>query len=145
MITSTATIQLVRVMTGAAGVFVDDPLPNTAALEALPSWMTSGRRSGVIVWVGAYTAAGARVAGVTARASAYFYHPTSLFYNNNVNTQSWFEGQTYALAVLDQPLRFVGISYQTRMGIRLSNIVDATASASELRIGVQDAGLMSRS
>lgn len=137
MILATATLQFVRAINGAAGIFPDDPAISTASLHALPSWMTSGRASHIAVWIGVFTATGARVPGVTATIGGYFYVPASLFELPSGTPDAWFDADTKLAQPLDKPAVF-DVSYQVQMGVRIALVVDPTLTATQIRIDVQE-------
>lgn len=137
MILATATLQFVRVINGVAGVFPNDPAISTAALHALPSWMTSGRASQIAVWIGVFTATGTRVPNVTATIGGYFYVPASLFGLPTNTADAWFDADTKLAQPLDKPAVF-DVSYQVHMGVRIELVVDPTLTATQIRISVQE-------
>jgi hypothetical protein len=136
MITATKTLQFVRLIEGVGGVFADDPPISTPALAALAAWATTGRVAHVAVWFAAINGGGLRVPGLTATIGGYFYTPGADFGLPDV-PEMWHDADTRAAQSLDRPAVF-DVSYIHKMGVRLSTIVDASATAVAIRISVQE-------
>lgn len=134
---ATTTLQPIRTIVGGGGVFADDPAVATTDLAALAAWYTSGKSRFVAVFVAAFDADGVRVLGVTATAGAYFYNPPEAFGLADDKPEVWHDGDTRSAVNLDRPMVF-DVSDHPKMGVRLSNIVDGSGLAVELRIAVQE-------
>lgn len=133
----TTTLQPIRTIAGGGGVFPNDPAVSTPDLAALPAWAMAGKTMLVAVYVAAFDAAGARVPGVTATVGGYFFHRPESFGLADNKPEAWFDADTRSAVNLDKPLVF-DVSDIPKMGVRISNVVDASGLATELRISVQE-------
>ena len=131
---ATSTLQPVRTLVGAAGVFPNDPPVSTPELAALPTWIVDGRSQRVAVWLAAVDVSGARVVGVRATVGGYFFTSSLLFGLDKPDF--WHDAHTQVDVSLDEPFVFCP-PYTLKMGVRVSSVVDGTNSAVEIRMSVQ--------
>jgi hypothetical protein len=136
MIIATKTLQFVRLIAGAGGAFPDDPPIATAALGGLTGWSAAGRVMRVAVWFAAIDASRARVPGLKATIGGYFFTPGADFGLPDA-PEMWHDADTRTDQSLDRPAVF-DVSYIQKMGVRLSAVVDPSATAVEIRISVQE-------